>query len=175
MVAAAVVGASTKPHALLLHSHLAHGMDRKTHTWQTLVNLLGGLRCKRFNSDHGDSGPPREGGGSGGGAGGPEPLFGGLRGVSAVLVFRHATSGRFSAAEARLAARLANIAPAPAALHLGANPLHVLVYTQWVLSLVLPAVMAAVRWCWRMVEAAGRAVALAGTVFVTAVCSFVAG
>ena len=50
--AAAVVEAATKPHALLLHSHLTHGMDRKTHMWQTLANLLGGLRYKRFNSDH---------------------------------------------------------------------------------------------------------------------------
>jgi manganese transport protein len=41
VVAAAVVGAATKPHALLLHSHLTHGMDRKTHMWQTLANLLG--------------------------------------------------------------------------------------------------------------------------------------
>jgi hypothetical protein len=39
VVAAAVVGAATKPHALLLHSHLTHG--RKTHMWQTLANLLG--------------------------------------------------------------------------------------------------------------------------------------
>jgi hypothetical protein len=41
VVAAAVVGAATKLHALLLHSHLTHGMDRKTHMWQTLANLLG--------------------------------------------------------------------------------------------------------------------------------------
>ncbi len=41
VVAAAIVGAATKPHALLLHSHLTHGMDRKTHMWQTLTNLLG--------------------------------------------------------------------------------------------------------------------------------------
>jgi manganese transport protein len=41
VVAAAVVGAATKPHALLLHSHLTRGMDRKTHMWQTLANLLG--------------------------------------------------------------------------------------------------------------------------------------
>jgi manganese transport protein len=39
VVAAAVVGASTKPHALLLHSHLTHG--RKTHMWRALANLLG--------------------------------------------------------------------------------------------------------------------------------------
>jgi len=39
VVVAAVVGAATKPHALLLHSHLTHG--RKTHMWQTLTNLLG--------------------------------------------------------------------------------------------------------------------------------------
>jgi Mn2+/Fe2+ NRAMP family transporter len=39
VVAAAVVGAATKPHDLLLHSHLTHG--RKTHMWQTLTNLLG--------------------------------------------------------------------------------------------------------------------------------------
>ncbi len=91
VVAAAVVGAATKPHALLLHSHLTHGMDRKTHMWQTLANLLGGLRHKHFNSNHGDSGPLRESGGSGGGAGGPRasvrrlgrsPL---LRGVSQSL------------------------------------------------------------------------------------------
>jgi manganese transport protein len=63
-----------------------------------------------------------------------------------VLVFRYATGRRFSAAEARLAARLVNIALALAALHLGASPLHVLVYTQYVLSLVLPVVMAAVLW-----------------------------
>jgi manganese transport protein len=125
-----------------------------------------------------------------------EPLFGGLaasllrgplRGVSlglcgvggaGVLVFRYATGRRFSAAEARLTARLVNIAPALAALHLGASPVEVLVYTQYVLSLVLPVVMAAaVRWSWHMVGTAGRAAALAGTVFVTAMdlYSFVAG
>jgi Mn2+/Fe2+ NRAMP family transporter len=38
-VVAAVVGAATKLHALLLHSHLTHG--RKTHMWRALTNLLG--------------------------------------------------------------------------------------------------------------------------------------
>jgi manganese transport protein len=41
VVAAAVAGAATKPHVQLLHSHLTHGMDKKTHMWQTLTNLLG--------------------------------------------------------------------------------------------------------------------------------------
>jgi hypothetical protein len=149
-----------------------------------LGQSIGGLRHKRFNSNHGGYGPLREGGGSGRGAGGPRasvrrlgrsPL---LRGVSAVFVFRYATGRRFSAAEARLTARLVNIAPALAAPHLGVNPLHVLVYTQYVLSLILPVVMAAtVQWSWHMVGTAGRAAALAGTVFVTAMdlYSFVAG
>jgi len=44
-----------------------------------------------------------------------------------------------------------------------------------VLSLVLPVVMAAVQWSWHMVGTTGKATVLAGTVFVTAVCSFVAG
>jgi hypothetical protein len=46
-----------------------------------------------------------------------------------------------------------------------------------VLSLVLPVVMAAVQWSWHMVGIAGKAAALAGTVFVTAMdlYSFVAG
>jgi hypothetical protein len=44
-----------------------------------------------------------------------------------------------------------------------------------VLSLVLPVVMAAVQWSWHMVGTAGKAAALAGTVFVTAVYFFVAG
>ncbi len=95
-----------------------------------------------------------------------------------MLVFRYATGRRFSAAAVRLTARLVNIAPALAALHLGASPVEVLVYTQYVLSLVLPVVMAAaVRWSWRMLGAAGKAAALAGTVFVTAMdlYSFVAG
>jgi hypothetical protein len=35
------MGAAIMPHALLLHSHLTHGMDRKIHMWQTLANLLG--------------------------------------------------------------------------------------------------------------------------------------
>ncbi len=92
-------------------------------------------------------------------------------------MFRYATGRRFSAAAARLTARLVNIAQALAALHLGASPVEALVYTQYVLSLVLPVVMAAVRWSWRMLGAAGRAAALAGTVFVTAMdlYSFVAG
>jgi Mn2+/Fe2+ NRAMP family transporter len=70
-----------------------------------------------------------------------EPLFGGLAAVlfsvalfaaslsasavsveAGVLVFRYATGRRFSAAEARLTARLVNIASALAALHLGASP-----------------------------------------------------
>ncbi len=93
-----------------------------------LDQSIGGLRHKRFNSNHGDGGPPREGGGSGGGAGGPRasvrrlgrsPL---LRGVFAVFVFRYATGIKFSAAEARLTVRLVNIASALAALHLGASP-----------------------------------------------------
>jgi hypothetical protein len=66
-----------------------------------LGQSIGGLRHKRFNSNHGGYGPLREGGGSGGGAGGPRasvrrlgssPL---LRGVSAVLVFRYAAGRRF--------------------------------------------------------------------------------
>jgi manganese transport protein len=35
------MGATIVPHALLLHSHLTHGMDRWVHMWQTLANLLG--------------------------------------------------------------------------------------------------------------------------------------
>jgi len=197
VVAAAVVEAATKPHALLLHSHLTRGMDRKVHMWQTLANLLGvsainiSIQIMAATALFGRAVDLEEV---------PavlEPLFGGLAAAlfsvalfaaslsasavsveAGVLVFRYATGRRFSAAEARLAARLVNIAPALAALHLGTSPLHVLVYTQYVLSLILPVVMAAaVRWSWRMLGAAGRAAALAGTVFVTAMdlYSFVAG
>jgi hypothetical protein len=184
-MAAAVVGAATKPHALLLHSHLTHGMDRKTHMWQTLANLLGAsainasTQIMAATALFGRAVDLEEV---------PavlESLFGGLAAVlfsvalfaaslsasavsveTGVLMFRYTTGRRFSAAEARLTARLVSIAPALAALHLGANPWC---YTQYVLSLVLPVVMTAtVRWSWHMVGTAGRAAALAGTVFVTA-------
>ncbi len=197
VVPVAVMGATIMPHALLLHSHLTHGMDRRVHMWQTLANLLGASAINASMQimaatalfgrpmDLGEAPPVLE------------PLFGGLAAFlfsvalfaaslsasavsveAGVLVFRYATGRRFSAAAARLTARLVNIAPALAALHLGASPVEVLVYTQYVLSLVLPVVMAAaVRWSWRMLGAAGRAAALAGTVFVTAMdlYSFVAG
>jgi hypothetical protein len=45
---------------------------------------------------------------------------------------------------------------------------------QYVLSLALSVVMAAVQWSWHMMGTAGKAADLAGTVFVTAVYSFVA-
>jgi manganese transport protein len=172
-------------------------MDRKVHMWQTLANLLGvsainvSIQIMAATALFGRAVDLQEV---------PvvlEPLFGGLAAVlfsvalfaaslsasavsveAGVLVFRYATGKRFSAAEARLTARLVNIAPALAALHFGTSPLHVLVYTQYVLSLVLPVVMAAaVRWSWHMVGTAGKATALAGTVFVTAMdlYSFVAG
>jgi manganese transport protein len=196
VVAVAIMGATIMPHALLLHSHLTHGMDRRVHMWQTLANLLGAsainasmqiVAAALFGRavDLGEAPAVLE------------PLFCGLAAFlfsvalfaaslsasaasveAGVLVFRYATGRRFSAAAARLTARLVNIAPALAALHLGASPVEVLVYSQYVLSLVLPVVMAAaVRWSWRMLGAAGRAAALAGTVFVTAMdlYSFVAG
>ena len=197
VVAVAIMGATIMPHALLLHSHLTHGMDRRVHMWQTLANLLGAsainvsMQIMAATALFGRAVDLGEA---------PavlEPLFGGLAAFlfsvalfaaslsasavsveAGVLVFRYATGRRFSAAAARLTARLVNIAPALAALHLGASPVEVLVYTQYVLSLVLPVVMAAaVRWSWRMLGAAGRAAALAGTVFVTAMdlYSFVAG
>jgi manganese transport protein len=41
VMTAAIMGAIIMSHALLLHSHLTRGMDRKIHIWQTLTNLLG--------------------------------------------------------------------------------------------------------------------------------------
>jgi manganese transport protein len=188
VVAVAIMGATIMPHALVLHSHLTHVMDRGVLGASAINASMQIMAATALFGRAVDLGKA------------PavlEPLFGGLAAFlfsvalfaaslsasavsveAGVLVFRYATGRWFSAAAARLTARLVNIAPALAALHLGASPVEVLVYTQYVLSPDLPVVMAAaVRWSWRMLGSAGRATALAGTVFVTAMdlYTFVAG
>jgi len=162
LVAAAIVGATIMPHAVVLHSHLAVGQRREEHLRQTVVNLLGAAAINAsilissayaLHGAHADvTDVPKL----------LEPLYGPLSAYlfslamllsglssSAVsvefgLITARLLLGRpVSAWKARLAARAVNVAPAVLALTaLGMTPLSVLVYTQFVLAAALPAVLA---------------------------------
>jgi len=163
LVAAAIVGATIMPHAVVLHSHLAVGQRREEHLRQTVVNLLGAAAINAsilissaymlHGADADVADVPKL----------LEPLYGplsaylfslamllsGLSSSSAVsvefgLITARLLLGRpVSAWKARLAARAVNVAPAVLALTaLGMTPLSVLVYTQFVLAAALPAVLA---------------------------------
>lgn len=160
LYAASIVGATIMPHALLLHSHIVGGLDRRVHRTQTLYNLgiasavNAAMQIVAAYALYGKaiqiSTVPKI----------LEPLYGPLAGLafsiallssglasSAVSVQAGAlilerTLGREVARyKARLFFRLINIVPTAAILAAGLNPLDLLVYTQVVLSMVLPMVL----------------------------------
>ncbi|MGC8994814.1 MAG: Nramp family divalent metal transporter [Pyrobaculum sp.] len=167
LVAAAIVGATIMPHAVLLHSHLAPGQSRREHGWQTVVNLLGASAINAsilITSAYALGGSditlfevPRV----------LEPLYGPLSAIlfslalllsgvasSAVSVefgvvaIKFITGRGVEAWRVRLGARLANLAPAVLAMGVaGLSPLSVLVYTQAVLAAALPIVLVVL---WRL-------------------------
>ena len=162
VVAAAIVGATIMPHAVILHTHIAVGQQRADHLYQTLVNLLG---AAAINASilivsayelHGLDAELTEI---------PkilEPLYGPLAaflfsmalllsGVSSsavsvevgLLTARYLFGKAVAPWKARLAARAVNIVPAVLAVAAaGISPLTILVYTQAVLAAVLPFVLA---------------------------------
>ncbi|WP_237179472.1 Nramp family divalent metal transporter [Pyrobaculum ferrireducens] len=167
LVAAAIVGATIMPHAVVLHSHLAPGQSRGEHGWQTLVNMLGASAINAsilITSAYALGGSdvtlfevPRV----------LEPLYGPLSAIlfslalllsgvasSAVSVefgvvaVKFITGRGVEAWRVRLGARLANLAPAVLAMGVaGLSPLSVLVYTQAVLAAALPVVLVVL---WRL-------------------------
>lgn len=162
LVAAAIVGATIMPHAVLLHSHLAVGQARSDHLYQTLLNLIGAsainaailissaYQLHGANADLTDVAKILE------------PLYGPfaaflfslallLSGVSSsavsveagLLTAKYLFGREVAPWKARLAARSVNVVPAVLAVAAaGVSPLTILVYTQAVLAAVLPAVLA---------------------------------
>lgn len=163
LVAAAIVGATIMPHAVLLHSHIALGQVRREHMYQTAFNLLGASLINAailitsayvlFGRDVDIQEVPRV----------LEPLYGALSaflfslalllsGISSsavsvevgVLTARYIFGRVVQPWKVRLVARLVNLAPAVLAVGaLGVSPITVLVYTQAVLAATLPVVLAA--------------------------------
>ncbi|MGC9117924.1 MAG: Nramp family divalent metal transporter [Thermoproteus sp.] len=160
LYAASIIGATVMPHALLLHSHIVGGLDRRTHRVQTLYNLgiASGVNAAMqvvaayalYGRSVGISSVPKV----------LEPLYGPFAGlafsiallssglassavsVQAGTLILERTLGRDVARyKARLFFRLINIIPTAAVLAAGVNPLELLVYTQVVLSMVLPMVL----------------------------------
>lgn len=161
LYAASIVGATIMPHALILHSHLAEGMGKMTHKVQTLYNLglasavnaamqITAAYALYGRGDIGISDVPKI----------LTPLYGPLAGFafsigllssglasSAVsvqagaLILEASFGRRVSKYRARSLFRLANVIPTAAALALGVSPLALLVYTQVVLSMILPMVL----------------------------------
>ncbi|MEM3834043.1 Nramp family divalent metal transporter [Pyrobaculum sp.] len=160
LYAASILGATVMPHAVLLHSHIVGGLDRRSHRLQTLYNL--GLASAvnasmqvmaayaLYGQDVDISTVPKV----------LEPLYGPLAGLafsiallssglasSAVsvqagaLVLERIFGRPVARGSARLAFRLVNIIPTAAMLATGVDPLAVLVYSQVVLSMALPAVL----------------------------------
>lgn len=161
LVAAAIIGATIMPHAVLLHTHLAVGQARSEHLYQTLVNMTGAAFINAailITSAYQLRGsavelveiPSLL-----------KPLYGPLAAYlfSAALLLSGISSSAVSVEaglvvakyllgrvvepwKARLAARSANVVPAVAAVAgAGVSPLMILVYTQAVLAAVLPAVL----------------------------------
>ncbi len=161
LVAAAIVGATIMPHAVLLHSHLAVGQARREHLHQTAFNLFGvtfinaAILITSAQVLHGVDADiqdvPRI----------LEPLYGPLSamlfslallfaGISSsavsvevgVLAARYLFDRRLNMWKARLAARGFNLMPAVLAVGaLGASPLEILVYTQAALAATLPVIL----------------------------------
>ncbi|MFB6489924.1 MAG: Nramp family divalent metal transporter [Thermoproteus sp. AZ2] len=161
LIAASIIGATIMPHALILHSHIAEGLDARTHKAQTLYNLgiasavNVAMQVVAAYALYGKGAPAL--------SEVPQiltPLYGPLAGTafsvgllasglasSAVsvqagaLILEYVSGKSVPKYEARLIFRLANIGPAAAVLALGISPLALLVYTQAILSLVLPLVI----------------------------------
>lgn len=163
LVAAAIVGATIMPHAVVLHSHISPGQSRREHVWQTAVNLMGASAINAAilissayalgGSDVSLFDVPKV----------LEPLYGPLSALlfslalllsgvasSAVSVefgliaIKYVFGREVSAWRARLAARLVNALPAVLAMGFaGVSPISVLVYTQAVLAGALPLVLIA--------------------------------
>ncbi len=160
LYAASILGATVMPHAVLLHSHIVEGLDRRRHRIQTLYNLglasavNAAMQIVAAYALYGKavdiSTVPKI----------LEPLYGPLSGLafsvallsaglasSAVsvqagtLVLERFLGRGIDKYKARLTFRLINIVPTAVILAAGFNPLDLLVYTQVVLSLVLPAVL----------------------------------
>lgn len=160
LYAASILGATVMPHAVLLHSHIVEGLDRRSHKIQTLYNLgvasavNAAMQVVAAYALYGKnveiSTVPKV----------LEPLYGPLAGLvfsiallsaglasSAVsvqagtLILERALGRKVAKYKARLVFRLANVVPTVAVLATGFNPLELLVYTQVVLSVVLPAVL----------------------------------
>ncbi|ACB39284.1 Nramp family divalent metal transporter [Pyrobaculum neutrophilum] len=183
VVAAAILGATVMPHALILHSHLAKGLPRRWHRDQTVANLAG---ASLINAAIQITAAAALGGREVDLAAVPNvlaPLYGPASAVlfstalllsslsaSAVsaeagaLAARYITGRRLEKWQTRLAARAVNALPAAAALAAGASPLDLLVYSQYALSLTLPLYLALITaWTWKHLAPAGRAAALAAT------------
>ncbi|MFN7105091.1 MAG: Nramp family divalent metal transporter, partial [Pyrobaculum sp.] len=163
LVAAAIVGATIMPHAVLLHSHIAVGQKKVDHMYQTAVNLLGAtfinaaILIASAYLLHGREVDildiPQI----------LEPLYGPLSallfslalllsGISSsavsvevgVLTARYIFGKNAQPWKARLIARAVNIVPAVLAVGaMGISPIAILVYTQAVLALTLPVVLGA--------------------------------
>lgn len=160
LYAASILGATVMPHAVLLHSHIVEGLDKRRHRIQTLYNLgvasavNAAMQVMAAYAFYGKSvditTAPRI----------LEPLYGPLAGLafsiallsaglasSAVsvqagaLILERVLGKSVAKYKARLMLRSINIAPTAAVLAAGLNPLELLVYTQVVLSLALPAVL----------------------------------
>lgn len=161
LYAASIIGATIMPHALILHSHMTQGMEKRVHRVQTLYNLVmasavnAAMQIVAATALYGDVGVglsqiPRV----------LEPLYGPLAGY--VFSIALLSSGLASSAvsvqagtlmleriftkapskpRARLLFRGINVIPTALVLEAGLNPLSLLVYTQVVLSLVLPLVL----------------------------------
>ncbi|MFN3803510.1 MAG: Nramp family divalent metal transporter [Pyrobaculum sp.] len=185
LVAAAIVGATIMPHAVLLHSHIAVGQKRGDHMYQTVANLLGvafinaAILIASAYVLHGREVDildiPQV----------LEPLYGPLSallfslalllsGLSSsavsvevgVLAARYIFGKNVQPWRARLMARAVNIAPAVLAVGaMGISPIAVLVYTQAALALTLPVVLGALWYFSRGVVNRG----LSGVVAISAV------
>ncbi|MEL9991915.1 MAG: Nramp family divalent metal transporter [Thermoproteus sp.] len=161
LYAASIIGATVMPHALVLHSHIVEGLDRRTHKFQTLYNLgvasavNAAMQIVAAYALYGAANVqlslvPKV----------LEPLYGPLAGYAFSIALL--SSGLASSAvsvqtgalmmeriferniakyRARALLRAINIIPTAIVLLEGLNPLYLLVYTQVVLSLVLPAVL----------------------------------
>ncbi|MEM1888493.1 MAG: Nramp family divalent metal transporter [Pyrobaculum sp.] len=163
LVAAAIVGATIMPHAVLLHSHIAKGQLRREHMYQTAFNLFGASLINAailitsayvlYSREVDIQDVPKV----------LEPLYGPLSaflfsmalllsGISSsavsvevgVLTARYIFGRVVQPWKVRMAARLINLAPAVAAVGaLGLSPITILVYTQAVLAATLPIVLTA--------------------------------